>query len=97
MLLRESCGRLLALEHSGAMPNPTINPAILFSPVETGYVAYDPVADRLHKLNPVAALLSELCDGTRSVEQLRSLAGPFMPEGQIDAIDRWIDEATNAG
>src|SRR5215813_2325087 len=79
------------------MPNPTINPAILLSPVETGYVAYDPTADRLHQLNPVAALLAELCDGTRSVNDIRALAGPFMPDGNVDAIDRWIDSATTAG
>ena len=42
------------------MPNPIVNPAILMSPVENGYVAYDPVLDRLHQLNPMAALLAEL-------------------------------------
>jgi hypothetical protein len=45
------------------MSNPRLNPVILLSPVETGYVAYDPVRDYLHELNPVAALLTELCDG----------------------------------
>src|SRR5882762_3298630 len=79
------------------MPNPTISPAILLSPVETGYVAYDPVGDRLHQLNPVAALLAELCDGSRTVEDIRALAGPFMPDGKIAEIDRWIDEAIKAG
>jgi len=79
------------------MPNPIINPAILLSPVETGYVAYDPIGDKLHQLNPGAALLAELCDGTRSVDDLRALAGPFMPEGSVDAIDRWIDDAMTAG
>ncbi len=79
------------------MPNPTISSAILLSPVETGYVAYDPVGDKLHQLNPVAALLAELCDGSRTVEDIRALAGPFMPEGKIAEIDRWIDDAISAG
>ena len=79
------------------MPNPTISSAILLSPVETGYVAYDPVGDKLHQLNPVAALLAELCDGSRTVEDIRALAGPFMPEGKVAEIDRWIDDAISAG
>ena len=79
------------------MPNPIINPAILLSPVENGYVAYDPVCDRLHQLNPMAALLAELCDGTRSPADIRAIAGPLLPEGEADQIDRWIAEGTRTG
>ena len=79
------------------MPNARIHPVILLSPVEGGYVAYDPALDRLHQLNPVAALLTELCDGSRSVEEIRDLAGPLMPEGKIGEIDRWIDDGIKAG
>ena len=79
------------------MPNPKIHPAILLSPVEGGYVAYDPALDRLHQLNPVAALLTELCDGSRGVEEIRDLAGPLMPEGKLGEIDRWIDDGIKAG
>jgi predicted TPR repeat methyltransferase len=79
------------------MANPRINPAILLSPVEDGYVAYDPALDQLHQLNPGAALLAELCDGSRSVEDIRALAGPLMPEGQEGEIDKWIDDGTKAG
>jgi predicted TPR repeat methyltransferase len=79
------------------MPNPRINPVILLSPVEGGYVAYDPAGDQLHQLNPVAALLTELCDGSRGVEEIRDLAGPLMPEGQVGEIERWIDDGVKAG
>lgn len=79
------------------MPNPRINPVILVSPVDEGYVAYDPALDRLHQLNPVAALLTELCDGSRSVEEIRELAGPLMPEGKLGEIDRWIDDGMKVG
>ncbi len=79
------------------MPNPRIHPVILLSPVEGGYVAYDPALDRLHQLNPVAALLTELCDGSRSVDEIRDLAGPLMPEGKIGEIERWIDDGIKAG
>jgi predicted TPR repeat methyltransferase len=79
------------------MPNPIINPAVLLSPVETGYVAYDPVADRLHQLNPVAALLAELCDGSRTIDEIRELTGPLMPEGKGVEVDHWVDDAVKAG
>src|SRR5216683_3063542 len=59
-------GRFL-FRASASMLNPIINPVILLSPVENGYVAYDPVADRIHHLNPIAALLAELCDGSRTI------------------------------
>ena len=79
------------------MPNPRVSPVILISPAEQGYVAYNPVLDRLHQLNPTAALLVELCDGSRSIEDIRGLAGPLLPQGQSGEIDRWIDEGFKAG
>ena len=79
------------------MPNPRISPVVLLSPVEEGYVAYDPALDRLHQLNPTAALIAELCDGSRSVDEIRDLAGPLLPKGKTGEIDRWIDDAIRAG
>jgi predicted TPR repeat methyltransferase len=79
------------------MPNPRISPVILLSPVEGGYVAYDPILDRLHHLNATAALLTELCNGNRSVEDIRGLAGPLMADGQAGEIDHWIDDGIKAG
>ena len=79
------------------MPNPVVNPAVLISPVESGYVAYDPVADRLHQLNSTAALLTELCDGSRSPEEIRTLVTPIMPEGKAALVDVWIQDAVKSG
>ena len=79
------------------MPNPRIHPVILLSPVEGGYVAYDPALDRLYQLNPAAALLTELCDGNHSVDEIRELAGPLLPEGKAAEVDRWIDDGIKAG
>ena len=79
------------------MPNPIINPTSLLSPVENGYVAYDPSSDRLHHLNPIAALLAELCDGSRSVDEIRELTAPLMPEGRGGEVDRWVDEGIKVG
>jgi predicted TPR repeat methyltransferase len=79
------------------MPNPRVNPAILISPVEGGFVAYDPKRDYLHELNPVAALITELCDGSRSAAEIKTLAGPLMPEGKADLIDRFIEDSVKVG
>src|SRR6202035_2859231 len=79
------------------MSLPTLNPALLISPVENGYVAYDPTTDHLHELNPLAALIAELCDGKRTIEQIRELVGPLLPEGRIEEIDRWIEQAGKSG
>ncbi len=80
------------------MLNPALNPAIRLSPVENGYLAYDPAADRLHELNPVAALIVELCDGTRTAEEIRELVKPFLPEGAAEVeVDRWINDGIQVG
>src|SRR5438309_11613822 len=80
------------------MHNPALNPSIRVSPVESGYLAYAPAADRLHELNPIAALIVELCDGTRSIEEVRELVKPALPEGSSDEeVGRWINEGIQAG
>jgi predicted TPR repeat methyltransferase len=79
------------------MHNPALHPSIRVSPVENGYLAYDPTADRLHELNPIAALIVELCDGTRSMEEVRELVKPLLPEGSGEEVDRWINEGMQAG
>lgn len=79
------------------MSNPRVHPAVLLSPVEDGYVAYDPALDRLHQLNPVAALLTELCDGSRSVEDITALAEPFLPPGETGTVAQWVTQARDVG
>ena len=79
------------------MDRPTWNPSIMVSPVDDGYVAYDAASDKLHHLNPIAALLSELCDGTRTVDQIRELVAPILPAESAGEVDRWVSEAATAG
>lgn len=82
--------------------NPSLNPTIRISADEEGYLAYDFDADRLHELNASAALIAELCDGSRSVEQIRALAAPALPsggadEGPVDAVDRFVSQGLESG
>jgi predicted TPR repeat methyltransferase len=79
------------------MTHPRLNPNILLSPVESGYIAYDAARDMLHELNPVAALIAELCNGARTVAAVRAIAEPFVPEGNSGDIDKWIEGAIAAG
>jgi predicted TPR repeat methyltransferase len=79
------------------MNRPTWNPTILVAPVDDGYVAYDATSDKLHHLNPIAALLSELCDGSRTVDQLREIVAPILPAESAGEIDRWVNDAAAAG
>jgi predicted TPR repeat methyltransferase len=74
-----------------------LNPTVLLTTTETGYLAYDTAADRLHELNPLAALLVELCDGRRTTDELLELAAPHLPEGSIQALTQWLEQAANAG
>lgn len=75
------------------MPTLSVNPDVLLSPVSDGYVAYDTSANRLHELNPTAALLVELCDGKRSATEVLALASPLLPPDSEAAVLAWIEHA----
>lgn len=79
------------------IPNPQVNPAVGLFPVTDGYLAYDPATDLLHELNATGALIAELCDGSRDIEEIRALTSPFLPEGQSADVDRWVREGMEAG
>ena len=79
------------------MSYPRLNPALLLSPVEDGYVAYDAKRDWLHQLNPIAALLAELADGTRSPEEIRALVAPLLPPDRAATIDQWFENGKKVG
>jgi len=79
------------------MQNPALNPHIVLAPVENGYLAYDSASEQVHELNPMAALIAELCDGSRSVEEIRGEVAPLLPEDKSSEVERWIDGATQAG
>ncbi len=42
-------------------------------PADEGYVVYEEENDRIHYLNPVAALIYELCNGDNSTEDIVGL------------------------
>jgi len=63
-----------------------------------GIVVYDPARDRLHYLNPTAALLLESCDGTLAAAELPALLAtafdlPAPPTGEVeDCLTTLLDQ-----
>jgi hypothetical protein len=72
-----------------------------------GIVVYDPGRDRLHYLNPTAALLLESCDGTLAAAELPALLAaafdlPAPPTGEVEnclttLLDQGLLVAARAG
>lgn len=72
-----------------------------------GIVVYDPARDRLHYLNPTAALLLESCDGTLAAAELPALLAaafdlPAPPTGEVEnclttLLDQGLLVAARAG
>lgn len=79
------------------MPNFSLNPNILLSPVKDGYIAFDVVDEKLHQLNPLAALLVELANGSRTVDELKSLVQPHSSQEAVNSIPGWLNEAETNG
>jgi PqqD family protein of HPr-rel-A system len=47
-----------------------VKPRVAFAPVDDEGVIYDPLSGSLHMLNPSAALLYRVCDGSATVDEL---------------------------
>lgn len=75
------------------MIHPQLKRTVLLSPIVDGYVAYDTETDQLHRLNAVASLMVELCDGTRSIDEIEASVRALLPEGETSTVREWISEA----
>ena len=69
------------------------NPFVALAPTDEGYLAYDVARNRLHRLNPSAALIIELCDGTRSAAALVDDLAPLVADDSRAGCLRWIEGA----
>ncbi len=73
-----------------------LSSSVLLSASEDGYVAYDVGLDRMSRLNGTAALIVELCDGTRDLARLQVDLGPLIGTDWPKWRD-WIAQATADG
>ena len=69
------------------------NPFVALAPTEDGYLAYHPKRHRLHRLNAAAALIIELCDGTRTAAAILADVAPFIADDAGAGCARWIESA----
>jgi hypothetical protein len=58
------------LAQEALVENPTRVAGLEPLPAEDGYIIYEHDQDRVHYLNPVAALIFELCNGECSVAEI---------------------------
>lgn len=73
------------------------NPFLALAPGDDEYLAYDLMSGRLHRLNPAAALILELSDGSRSAEDLR-VELTAIEKGLVwAAYAKWIERAYGEG
>ena len=79
------------------MQNPALNPSIQLIPIETGYAAFDPTTERVHELNPIASLIVELCDGSRTADEVCAQVEPMLPEDSMGEVKRWIESGVASG
>ena len=68
-----------------------LNPSVLLATADDGYLAYDLESNRLFRLNGTAALLVELCDGTRGGEEIVAALGPLLDAAGAAGCAAWLD------
>ena len=73
------------------------NPLVALAPAEDGYLAYDASRHRLHRLTAAAALIVELCDGTRTAAAILADVAPIVAGDAVAGCARWIDGALEDG
>ncbi|OFV90317.1 MAG: hypothetical protein A3H95_03360 [Acidobacteria bacterium RIFCSPLOWO2_02_FULL_64_15] len=79
------------------MPKLGLSPSTVLAPDDSGYLSYDAGTGRLSRLNPAAALIAELCDGTRDASEIEVAVAPLLGASGQDACRTWIRSALASG
>ena len=66
---------------------------------EDGYIIYEADKDRVHYLNPTAALILELCNGSNSIDAISELVQEafHLPEAPEQVVRETITQMTGEG
>jgi predicted TPR repeat methyltransferase len=72
-------------------------PSLAIAPTDDGYLIYDIAGGRVHHLNATAALVFELCDGTRTFDDLREALAPILGDDTWADARAWIERAVRQG
>src|SRR5436305_613259 len=70
-----------------------LNPSVVLAPAEDGYLAYHVALEQLHRLNPTATLLLELCDGTRTEADVLEIVAPLVGAERVAGCAEWLRRA----
>jgi hypothetical protein len=65
--------------------------------VPDGYIIYQTAADRVHYLNNTAAVVFELCDGSRGAEDIVSRVSKMFEGASESEIEDCIDNLLKEG
>lgn len=78
---------------------PAVRPSIRIALLEDGYLLLDSLHDRIHFLNPAAALIFELCNGRRTVATIVEMVVQACGEAGMGpaAIEQWLADAGDSG
>jgi hypothetical protein len=76
---------------------PCLNPSLVLTALDDEYLAFHPDNERLHRLNPGAALAIEMCDGTRDLDDIRDALLPLLGGSGWRTCHRWIETARRDG
>lgn len=66
---------------------PTIAQGLDVNETDDGLIIYQESTDRVHHLNPTAAVVFELCDGTRSEDVIARLVAETFGLGDVPATE----------
>ena len=70
------------------MARPTKMDHLIQHDLDDEVLVYDPVVDRTHRLNTSATRIWDLCDGTRSLEDIaRAITNQFEVEFETALVD----------
>lgn len=76
---------------------PLLKPTVVLSLGDDGCLAFDIDTERLLRLNPLAALIADLADGSRSREAIVEIVSPLTDEAGRAECLAWLDNAVRDG
>ncbi len=80
-------------------PRPAVIDGLRWSEVEGGLALFAPDTEKVHYLNPPAAFVLQLCDGTRTAQELADLARRAfrLADAPLDDVRAVIAQADDLG
>lgn len=65
--------------------------------VPDGHLVYDQANDKIHYLNPTAAIIYLVCDGTRTVDEIRDILCEAYSINEVPEIEEFFTSLIEAG